>query len=337
MKKVTVVVPNWNGMDNIKDCVDSLLSQTLDRDLIVVENGSKDGSLQFLRDNYPDIKIIVNQNNLGFAGGVNSGIKFAAENGAQYVALFNNDAVADKNWLKSLYEELESNDKLGIATSKIVSSDKTRLDSTGDYYTNWGLPYPRGRDEKDLDKYDSQTDIFACSGGASIFRVKMLNEIGLFDEDFFAYYEDIDLGFRAQLAGWKASFVPNSIAYHQIGATSSKIKGFTTYQTMKNLPLLFYKNVPRKYFWTIGWRFKLVYLMFYFRAISRGQGWLATKGLFKGYYLVTKKIGLRRQIQASKTVSDEYVWSKIIHDLPPNANTLRKIRAQWWKLSGKKA
>src|SRR6201999_312952 len=101
----------------------------------------------------------------------------------------------------------------------------------------------------DIDKYDKQTAVFVASGGASLYRIKMLQEIGLFDEDFFAYYEDVDLSFRAQLAGWKVAYAPRAVAYHQIGATSGHIKGFTTYQTIKNLPLLFYKNVPRKFYW----------------------------------------------------------------------------------------
>ncbi|HEY4963514.1 MAG TPA: glycosyltransferase family 2 protein [Candidatus Saccharimonadales bacterium] len=337
MQKVAVVVPNWNGMDSIKDCLDSLLGQTLEHSLIVVENGSSDGSLAYLRENYPEVKIIVNQTNLGFAAGVNSGIKFAIENGAKFVALFNNDAVADKRWLEYLYKELEVNDDVGIATCKLVSADNSHLDSTGDFYTNWGLPFPRGRGETDLNKYDKQTEIFGASGGASLYRVSVLKEIGLFDEDFFAYYEDVDISFRAQLAGWRVRFVPSAVAYHQIGATSGKIRGFTTYHSMKNLPLLLFKNVPRKYFWTIAWRFKTAYIMFYLRSITRGNGWSATKGLFRGYYLVIKKIGERKKIQSSKKVTDEYIWGMIVHDLPPNAKALRKIRLKWWKLTGKSA
>jgi GT2 family glycosyltransferase len=259
-------------------------------------------------------------------------LRRAIELGADYVAAFNNDAVADKDWLSHLVKNLEKHPKTGIATCKLLTADGKKLDSTGDYYTVWGLPYPRGRGEKDVDKYDSETDVFGASGGASLYRVKMLNEIGLFDEDFFAYYEDVDISFRAQLAGWKVVYVPAAVVYHQIGATSGKLKGFTTYQTMKNLQLLLYKNVPRKYLGKVGRRLFLAEIMFLARAITRGQGILAIKGDFKGSFLVLRSLGKRREIQRSKTVDDEYIWGMLVHDLPPNANALRKLRANWRKL-----
>src|SRR4051812_27073347 len=108
--------------------------------------------------------------------------------GADYAAPFNNDAVADEKWLENLVGYLDSHKSAGIACCKLLSADGKTIDSTGDYYTVWGLPYPRGRGESEIDKYDSDTDIFGASGGASLYRVSMLKEVGLFDEDFFAYY-----------------------------------------------------------------------------------------------------------------------------------------------------
>lgn len=335
MKKfdTAVVVPNWNGKDELPACLDSLLAQTKKHLLIVVENGSSDGSLEFLQTHYPQAHLVVNKTNLGFAGGVNSGIREAIRQGCAYVALFNNDAVADAHWLESLVDELHAQPKAGIATCKLMSIDKSHLDSTGDIYTVWGLPYPRGRGEPVSDKYDHLTDTFAGSGGASVYRVAMLQQIGLFDEDFFAYYEDVDISFRAQLAGWRVRFVPRAVAYHQISATSSKIKGFGVYQFMKNTPLLLAKNVPTKYFWRIGWRFMLARTFFICRAFTRGQGWIALKGDWHATKLLAKKGKERKAIQAAKTVRDEYIWSIIDHDLPPNAHALRKLRNYWWKLT----
>lgn len=331
MKHTAVVVPNWNGEDSLSECLDSLLIQTTN--VIVVENGSKDNSLELLKSEYPNVKLVVNDKNLGFAGGVNSGIRAAIADGFEYVTLFNNDAVADNNWLKSLEDELNTNSEVGIATCKLLTHDGNHIDSTGDIYTVWGLPYPRGRNEIISSKYDNQRDIFAASGGASIYRIKMLEEIGLFDEDFFAYYEDVDISFRAQLAGWKVRFVPDAIAYHQIGATSSKIHGFTTLQTMKNLPLLLIKNVPRKYVLKMGVRLLLVQSLFLGRAITSGRGIPAIKGSLKALVLIPRKAKERRKIQLSKKVSDEYIWSIVTHDLPPNAHALRSLRQRWWKLT----
>lgn len=332
-----VVVPNWNGADSLQACLDSLLSQSLKPHIIVVDNGSSDNSVQLLEEKYPSVELIRHDKNKGYAGGMNPGLQRAIELKLKYVAAFNNDAVADKHWLEELVEYLDKHPKTGIAACKLLSADGKHLDSTGDYYTVWGLPYPRGRSESEVDKYDEQTEIFAASGGASLFRVKMLEEIGLFDEDFFAYYEDVDLSFRAQLAGWKVTYVPASIAYHEIGATSSKIKGFTTYQSMKNLQLLHYKNVPRHYFWKVGWRLTLASTFFILRAITRGQGWSAIKGDLRGSWLVMKKGGERRKIQQNRKVSDEYIWNMVIHDLPPNARALRKFRRFGWALRGKKS
>jgi GT2 family glycosyltransferase len=330
---VSVVIPSWNAKDELKSCLDSLLAQTLEHRIIVVENGSVDGSVEFIQEAYPQIELIVHEVNKGFAGGVNAGIRRSIEQSDDYVALFNNDAIADKNWLKHLVEAAETSGTIGIVTCKFMDIEGKHLDSTGDIFTSWGLPYPRGRGEPVSDKYDTETEIFGASGGASLYRIAMLQEIGLFDEDFFAYYEDVDISFRAQLMGWKVRYAPEAIAYHQIGATSGKIRGFTTYQTMKNLPLVVYKNVPRKYLWHITWRSLVARTLFFGRAILRGQGWYALKGDMKATYLTFKKRGERKRIQKLRKVSEEYVWSIIEHNLPPNAYKLRKLRSLYNSLS----
>ncbi len=332
MTNIFTVIPNLNGEDSIEKCVNSLKAQTIKNRIVVIENGSKDKSLTILKKNYPDIEIIENSKNLGFAGGVNQGIEKAIDLGAEYVALFNNDAVADKNWLTGLVEVMQASPKVGIVAPKLLSSDKKHLDSTGDQYTNWGLPYPRGRRELDDGQYSKPERVFAASGGASLYRVSMLKEIGLFDEDFFAYYEDVDISFRAQLAGWKVAYEPSSIVYHKIGATSSKIPGFTTYQTIKNLPWLFWKNVPSKYLFKIGLRFFVAYFSFLFSAISRGQIVPVLRGFFVSLVLMPKKLFERHKVQSRMKVSPEYIWSIMTHDLPPNADNLKNIRAIYRKI-----
>lgn len=329
--KAVVIVPNWNGADSLKACLDSLGAQSLPAHIIVVDNASTDASLSII-EQFANIELIGHTKNRGYAGGVNAGLRRAIELGAAYAAPFNNDAVADKDWLKQLVHYMDEHDKVGIAACKLLTADGNKLDSSGDYYTVWGLPYPRGRDEHDIDKYDEQTELFAASGGASLYRVAMLRNIGLFDEDFFAYYEDVDLSFRAQLAGWKVRYVPAAVAYHQIGATSGKLKGFTTYQTLKNLPILLVKNIPRKYLWRVSWRYFVVQLLFFGRAVSRGQLWPAVKGKFMCVWRLPSTLRKRRRIQASKTVSDDYIWQLLVHDLPPNARALRRLRARWRQL-----
>jgi GT2 family glycosyltransferase len=335
MAKVTVVVPNWNGGNSLKACLDSLLIQSLPPDIIVVDNGSVDESVALVESKYPAISLIKNKKNKGFAGGVNDGFKEAIRNKATYVACFNNDAVADKNWLKLLVESLDKNQDIGVAAPKILMMGGKKLDSVGESYTTWGLPYPTGRGEPDTQEPNKPAYIFGASGGASLYRVKMLKEIGLFDKDFFAYYEDVDLSFRAQLSGWKIMYVPGSRVEHKIGETTRKIKGFTTYQTMKNLPWLMYKNVPAPLIFRVLPRFDLAYFGFYLSAWKRGDGWPATKGVIVFLLLLPKKIVQRSVIQKNQRVTNKYISEIMTYDLPPQAVNIRKLRARWWKLTGK--
>jgi GT2 family glycosyltransferase len=332
MSKTVVVVPNWNGLSGLGDCLDSLEAQTFKAHVVVVDNGSHDGSVELVEKNYPDVELIRHSRNRGYAGGVNPGFRRAIELGADYAAPFNNDAVADKDWLKHLVGYLDEHAKVGIAACKLLNTNGSKLDSTGDYYTVWGLPYPRGRGESDINKYDTEAEIFAASGGASLYRIKLLEEVGLFDEDFFAYYEDVDLSFRAQLAGWKVAYVSAALAYHQIGATSGKLRGFTVHQTLKNLPMLLVKNVPRRYVWLVGRRLLLAEMLFFCRAVLRGHAWAAITGKLKCVWLFPSTLRKRQSIHRNKKVSDEYIWSLLVHDLPPNARALHRLRSAWWKL-----
>jgi GT2 family glycosyltransferase len=326
--KVYVVVPNWNGAGRMPACLDSLKDQTQSHQIIVVDNGSVDESVSLIEKKYPDTTLIRHTKNKGFAGGVNAGIRHAVERDAKYVALLNNDAVAERGWLGHLVKFLDDNPKAGIVTSKILEAGGEKLDSTGDIYTTWGLPYPRGRGEEDNKQYDKQTWVFGASGGASLYRIKMLDQIGLFDEDFFAYFEDGDISFRAQLAGWKVGYEPKAMVLHQIGATSAPIKGFATYHTLKNLPLLFWKNVPLSLMPTIFPRMVLIYMMIAGRALSRGLFAAFLKGTSMSIILWPKKLWQRSKIQSQKKVSDKYIKSIITFDLPPNADKLRSVRAK---------
>lgn len=241
--KVVVVIPNWNGTDFIKECLSSLLDQTSQPQIIVVDNGSEDNSVDII-SKFKEVELIKLPENTGFAGGVNSGITKALEDNFKYIALFNNDALADKNWVETLIEAADQHPEAGIITGKFVRLDKKHLDSTGDIYTAWGAPYPRGRNQIDSDQYDKPEYVFSATGGASLYRAELFKDIGKFDEDFFAYYEDVDISFRAQLAGWKVWYEPKAMAYHHIGGTSSKLGSFARYHSIKNYYLLLLKNLP---------------------------------------------------------------------------------------------
>lgn len=323
--KIAIVIPNWNGAEFLRDCLTSLQRQTQKALIVVVDNGSKDESVEIIQKNFPDVILLKNPKNLGFAGGVNTGIRYALENEADMVALFNNDAVAEPDWLKNLAAEMESDSKVGIVASKVIKKEDGLLDNTGESFSIWGLPYPRSRDTK-ADSDEPSKEVFGASGGSTLYRCEMLKSIGLFDEYFFAYYEDADMNFRAQLAGWKALYSEKAVVHHLIGGTSDKMSGFTTYQTLKNLPMLMLKDIPLELIPKIWPRFFVMYCGLFVRAILRGQAWLA----FKAFFLLLKNIPHvlreRSRIQQSRKVSNEYIWSILHKDLPPNSQKLHKIR-----------
>lgn len=333
---VAVVIPNWNGADMIVESISSLLAQTYKHTIVVIDNGSVDESVKLIEENFPDVVLLKNTRNLGFAGGVNTGIRYALEHSYDAVALFNNDAVADSGWLQALAKNLEAYPEVGITTCKLMSRDKTHLDSTGDIYTTWGIPYPRGRNEPAGSQYDDSPWVFGASGGASLYRATMLNEIGLFDEDFFAYYEDVDISFRAQLAGWRVRYEPSAHVYHATSSTGSRVRGFFTYQTIKNYPFIFWKNVPLALLPLIAPRFLLAYGIFVLKGLfTLSRTWPTLKGLFVTTVLLPKKLAQRRRIMRHKKVSNDYIRSILTWDLPPNAYKLRSLRVRWWRITGK--
>lgn len=329
MNRVAIVVLNWNGVTDTLDCLDSLQKQSYKYfTIVVIDNGSTDNSRRILGEyqtKHPDnTEIIFNPKNFGFAGGVNTGIEWALNDDYEYVALFNNDATADKNWLTNLVAVAQPKE-IGISTGLLLHGDGKTIDSTGDWYSTWGLPFPRNRNEKTAKAFDSGL-VFSASGGASLYKTAMLREIGLFDEDFFAYYEDTDISFRVQLAGWKVVYNNKAIAYHKQGATSKKIPGFAVYQTFKNLPLLFIKNVPRGLLLSVGIRFYFAYALMFFNAVAKGSGKQAIKGAWRSFILGFKKLGERHEIQSSRQVTTKYIKSMLWPDLPPDQTGIRKLR-----------
>lgn len=344
---VFVIIPNWNGEDRLARSIQSVLDQSYaDFCVVVVDNGSTDGSRTIIEDfeaKDSRVRHIYREKNYGYTGGVNPGFELAIAENAAYAAPFNNDAVADKDWLKHLVAFLDSHKQHGIAACTILHDDGKTIDSTADQYTAWGIPFPRGRDEPASNRYDDDTEIFGASGGASMYRVAMLKKIGLLDQDFFAYYEDIDLSFRAQLAGWKVAFVPDSIVLHEQGKTSAKLSKkqtsgrvatpFTTKQYMKNLPFILVKDLPFSLLWRVLPRFLLAYNVFFFKSFTEGRGGGALKGVLLFWLLLPKKLWQRWHIQRSRTVGAAYIWSLFVHDLPPNAHKLRRLRNLWRKVT----
>ena len=322
---VFCVVPNWNGKDVLGKCLDSLLTQTIKPIIVVVDNGSNDGSLKYVKDKYPGVKLVELDKNYGFSGGVNRGIEYALESGAEFVALLNNDATAEPNWLEKLVQTAKDNPNAGIVTGKIMRIDKKHLDSTGDFYSIWGLPFPRGRNEVDVGQYDAKTEVFGASGSGSLYRTKMLREVGLFDEEFFAYFEDVDISFRAQLAGWKVRYEPGAVVYHHVGATSSKLGNFARYHTYKNFVMLYSKNMPAKLFFKYLPALLVTSLGLLARGVLRGHLWTYIRGTCAGLKRLPGTFKKRRSVQRSRKVTVEYVDNTLWHGRPPRPPKLEEL------------
>jgi len=320
--KVVVVIPNWNGEDFIKESLQSLEKQSLPHDVIVVDNGSVDKSVSIIKAFHPKVKLIEFKDNAGFAGGVNRGIRPALKSGYEYIALFNNDAVADKHWLEHLVTAAELHKESGIITGKFMRMDKKHIDSTGDQYSIWGMPFPSNRNHLDNESFSKGQHVFSATGGASLYRASMLEKIGLFDEKFFAYYEDVDISFRAQLAGWKVWYEPTALAYHHVSGTSSKLGDFSRYHATKNFFMLYVKNMPTSLFIRYLPLFFLQSIRLFLSSLLQGSGLVFIKGKLKSISYSKQVLADRKRIQSSKKVTARYINSMLYKKRPPKIPSL---------------
>lgn len=241
---MSVIILNWNGGVYVAEAIASILSQNYpETELLVVDNGSADGSLQDIKDRFRNqLRLIENKTNAGFAAGNNIGIE---QSRGKYVALLNNDAVADPSWLKELVVVAEADPRAGMCAPKVLNYfERDTFDTAGHLVYRDGLNRGRGRLEKDEGQYDKIEEVFFPSGAAALYRKAMLDEIGLFDEDFFAYGEDADLGIRGRLAGWKCVYVPKAIAYHRYSASSSAYSPMKAFLVERNRNWVALKNFP---------------------------------------------------------------------------------------------
>jgi len=319
---LVVVIPNWNGKEHLGDALDSLRSQTLKPTVLVVDNGSVDGSQDFIKKTYPEVKLIERDKNYGFTGGVNPGIEEAIKTDADYVALLNNDAVADKDWLKHLVAKAENDSKIGIVACKTIRTDKKHLDSTGECFSIWGVPFPRGRNQVDSNQYDKAEEVFGGSGGASLYRVSLLKEIGLFDQRFFAYFEDVDISFRARLAGWKIWYEPEAFVYHHVSATASKLGNFARYHSVKNFFLVYIKNMPGWLYWKYLPLFSIQSLRWLASSTLKGHLWTFIKAYLAFLAYLPSTLKDRWKIQKNRKVSIKEIDELLYHQRPPKIPAL---------------
>ena len=241
---VTVVIPNWNGERFLDLCLDSLRGQSFDDfDTVVVDNGSTDGSTDFVERRFPEVSVVSLAENRGFAAAVNAGIEASA---TEFVALLNNDTEQDPNWLRALVRAARVHPECGLFASKLVDfHDRRVLDGAGDAMRLSGLPYRLGHGERDRGQFDTPGYVFGACGAAALYRKSLFDEVGLFDEDFVSYCEDGDLSFRARLAGHRCFYVPGAVVYHMGSAsTGGKRSPTATRLGTRNSLSLLVKDLP---------------------------------------------------------------------------------------------
>lgn len=284
MKKVTVVIPNYNGMKFIEECLNAILNQdadTPDYQVLVVDNGSEDGSLELIHSQFPQVQTIALKSNTGFCHAVNVGIRAAD---TPYVLLLNNDTRADARFVRSLYDAIEDKPSAFSVSGKMLMWDNPeRIDDAGDRYCVLGWAYARGNGKPAAD-YGKASEIFSACGGAAIYRKSILDQIGLFDEAHFAYLEDLDLGYRAKLHGYKNYYEPSAAVIHYGSGTSgSRYNAWKTSLAAANSIYVIAKNMPLL---QILWNLPFLALGFFLKFLffcKKGMGMIYVKGLRDGF------------------------------------------------------
>ena len=241
--KVTIVIPNYNGKHFMEPCLASLREQTCqDYKVLVVDNASTDGSLEYMKEHYPEIEVIALDKNYGFSKAVNVGIQHST---TPYVILLNNDTTVDPHYVEEMIKAIERSPRIFSVSSKMIQMYHPELiDSAGDLYTllGWGVCRGTGRP---VSNYTEADEIFTACAGAAIYRRSAFSKIGYFDENHFAYLEDIDVGYRAKIYGYKNTYCPTALVYHVGSGTSgSKYNSFKVKLSARNNIYLNYKNMP---------------------------------------------------------------------------------------------
>ncbi|MGB8645866.1 MAG: glycosyltransferase family 2 protein [Anaerolineae bacterium] len=314
--RVSVIIPNWNGAHLLPACLDSLTRQTYPNfETLVVDNASTDSSRELLARDYAPVRVVALDSNRMFAGGVNAGIR-AAE--GEILVLLNNDTEAEPTWLEELVRALLANPRAGMAASKLrVFAERNKLHTAGDFYRVDGIPGNRGVWEEDRGQYDDPTTpppVFGACGGAAAYRRELFDRVGSFDEELWFNCEDVDLNWRARLAGYACVFAPRSIVYHMVSATGGGVR--SSFFAGRNFILVLAKNYPAS-LWKKYWR-RILAAQFRITwdALKAWRGEAARarlRGQLAGLASLPHFLGKRQAIQAMRGVSDEELERVLAH------------------------
>jgi len=303
---ISVIIPNWNGKQFLAECIDSLKEQTFhDFEIILVDNGSTDGSAEFAVERYGEfVRIIRNKKNLGFTGGNNVGIQAAR---GEYIVLLNNDTWAAPTWLEELVKTTYLDRPIGMWASKVYSYYKrNQIEAVGELIYWDGLSRSRGQYEQEQGQYEEMGEIFFPPGCGGMYRKVVFEEIGLFDEDFFAYGDDAEIGIRARLAGWKCVYVPKAVLYHKNSGSTGQYSPFKAFYVERNRFWITLKYFPSPLL------FLSIFFTFY-RFVLQAYGALTHQGAagkFTKIYSPLKLIVILLKAYALGIFCLPHMWEK---------------------------
>jgi len=307
--RTTVVIPNYNGINYIEACMDSLFNSSVPAEIIVVDNASSDGSRELLQEKYGNreqVHLRFLEENTGFCHAVNVGIT-AAE--TDYVFLLNNDTVIGKDCIRELENQMAlSQDIFSVGSKMINMHFPDKIDDAGDFYSALGWAFARGKD-KSAAAYNQEGRIFAACGGGALYRKSIFEKIGMFDEAHFAYLEDMDIGYRANIHGYLNVYAPKAVVYHAgSGVSGSRHNRFKADLSARNSIYLIYKNMPflqilvNLPFLAAGYLIKTAFFA------VKGLGGCYIKGVAKGFKLAFSKQGRANKQRFKMCHLSNYVW-----------------------------
>ena len=316
MDRVTVIICNWNGGDYVSRCLAALDHQTYrDFRVVVVDNASTDGSAERVERDFPAVQLVRAGGNLGFARANNIGFERAA--GSEWVALLNPDAFPEPAWLEKLVAaSLRRPECASIGSRLLRADDPATLDGIGDVYHVSGLHWREGHGKPQAGRALVAKEIFSPCAAAALYRLSAVSEAGGFDEDYFCYAEDVDLGFRLRLLGFRSWYEPDSVAHHVGSATTGRNSDFAIYHGYRNAIWTFVKNMPGALLWSCAPVHLLALLMYSTTLVGRGQGavvWRALRDAIAGLPSALRK---RRSIQSMRRAGTWEVWRFLDKSLP---------------------
>ncbi|MCU0463531.1 MAG: glycosyltransferase family 2 protein [Anaerolineae bacterium] len=305
----SVIIPHWNGIRFLTDCLGALQAQTYPAiEVIVVDNASSDGSQAFIKADYPWVSLIELPTNTGFTGACNTGMRAAT---GEVVCLLNNDTEVAPTWAAEVMDAFVRHPEAGSVASKMLLFDRRdHIHTTGDTFSVDGRAGNRGIWEQDTGQYDREEFVFSACGGSSAYRRTLLDAVGLLDDDFFFLMEDVDLGWRAQLAGWRCLYTPKAVVYHHLSATGGGVTA--SYYAGRNTLLLLGKVIPADLWRKHGGKIIRAQLADAWAALKAWRGEAARarlRGIAAGLWGIVRGWGKRRAVQRTRTVSLDYLES----------------------------